>query len=80
MKNILKKTVVIIAVMVVGIGGGVAKASTFVLTPGTVNVTKGQVFNVAITLDSQGAQVYTAKTNLKFPANLVRADAFTFDA
>ena len=80
MKNILKKTVVIIAVMVVGIGGGVAKASTLVLTPGTVNVTKGQVFNVAITLDSQGAQVYTAKANLKFPANLVRADAFTFDA
>jgi len=53
-------------------------AATLSLSPANVSVKKGQIFNAVITLNPQGVKNYTAKVELKYPANLLEVTSFSF--
>lgn len=57
---------------------GVAAASTIVLVPATVSVTKGQTIAVTINVDPAGAKIYTVKGVVNYPADILEATSFTF--
>jgi len=61
-------------------GVGIASASTIVLSPSTVSVTKGQTFEVLINVDPAGAKVYTVKGIVTYPADILEATSFAFAA
>jgi len=53
-------------------------AATFTLSPANVSVEAGQKFDAVVTLDPQGAKNYTAKVELKYPADLLEVTSFNF--
>lgn len=53
-------------------------AGTFSLSPANVSVKQGQSFNAVISLNPQGVKNYTAKIELKYPANLLEVKSFSF--
>lgn len=55
-----------------------AYASTLSFSPTTVQVTKGQTFTVAVTVNSAGTKVYTVKADVSYPAALLEATGFSF--
>jgi len=61
-------------------GVGIAGASTVVLSPSTVSVTKGQSFSVLVSVDPAGVKLYTVKGVVTYPADMLEATSFTFAA
>ena len=59
---------------------GIAGASTIVLSPSTVSVTKGQTFSVLVSVDPAGVKLYTVKGVVTYPADMLEATSFTFAA
>src|SRR3990167_6786715 len=59
---------------------GIAGASTVVLSPSTVSVTKGQTFSVLVNIDPAGVKLYTVKGVVTYPADMLEATSFTFAA
>ena len=57
---------------------GVAAASTIVLVPATVSVTKGQTVAITVNVDPVGAKIYTVKGVVNYPADILEATLFTF--
>ncbi len=55
-----------------------ASASTLSFSPVSIKVVKGQKFNLKINVTPVGGKNYTVKTNIKFPANLVKVDSWTY--
>jgi cell division septation protein DedD len=53
-------------------------ATNLSLVPQNISVTKGQNFNVTVSLDPQGAKNYTAKIELQYPADLIEIKTFSF--
>jgi len=53
-------------------------ATTASLAPSTVNVTQGQNFNLAVSVNPAGAKNYTIKIKLNYPADLLEVQSFTF--
>ena len=53
-------------------------AATLSLSPANVSVKQGQTFNAVVSLDPQGSKDYTAKMELKFPADLLEVKSFSF--
>lgn len=53
-------------------------AGTFSLLPANVSVKQGQNFNAVVFLEPQGVKNYTAKIELKYPANLLEVKSFSF--
>lgn len=74
MRNILT----IFVVLGVFIIAGTANASSVLLNPINVSVTKGQIFTIAVTVDPAGAKIYTVKSVINYPSNILEATAFTF--
>lgn len=69
-------TITIISTLVLAIPA--SAATTLSLTPGNISVKQEQTFTVTVALNPQGAKNYTAKVELKFPANLMEVKTFTF--
>lgn len=57
-----------------------ARASVLSYAPATISVVQGQSVAIRVTVDPQGVPLYTAKIELNFPKNLLRADGFTQEA
>lgn len=57
---------------------GVVAASTIVLVPATVSVTKGQTVAITVNVDPAGAKIYTVKGVVNYPADILEATSFTF--
>lgn len=58
-----------------------AFAATIVsFSPGSVSVNPGQSFNLTINVDAQAVKNYTVKVELRFPADLLEINSFTFGA
>ncbi len=74
-KKLLQIGLVSLAVMLAALP---VFAATLSLSPANVSVKQGQTFNAIVTLDPQGAKDYTAKVELKYPANLLEVKSFTF--
>lgn len=56
----------------------VLAASTLSLSPTVVNITQGRTFNLTVAINPQGTADYTVKTELKFPADLLSVQSFSF--
>jgi hypothetical protein len=56
----------------------VSAATTFLLTPATVEYAKSESFTLRIVVDPQGVKNYTVKAELDFPADIVAVKSFTF--
>ncbi|MDP2696379.1 MAG: hypothetical protein Q8O87_04010 [bacterium] len=54
-----------------------ALAATVLVSPATINVVANQNFNLSLSVDPQGGKDYTAKIELKFPADLLEVNSFT---
>ena len=52
-------------------------ATNVSLTPANVSVRQGQTFTLTVGIDPQGAKNYTAKTELRYPADLLEVKSFT---
>ncbi len=52
-------------------------ATGVLLTPANVSVRQGQAFTLTIGIDPQGVKNYTAKTELRYPADLLEVKSFT---
>lgn len=73
----LKLKYIFIAFLTIGMFlGASAYAANISLTPQSFNVKEGQNISIDINVDPQGA-VYTVKTALSFPADLLEAVSFT---
>ena len=57
-----------------------ASAATITLSPPAVSVTKGEVFTVVVDVVPEGANLYTVKAGLSYPAALLQATGFTIDS
>ena len=53
-------------------------ATSVSFTPVNVSVRQGQTFTLTIGVNPQGAKNYTAKTELRYPADLLEVKSFTF--
>ncbi len=53
-------------------------ATSVSFTPVTVSVRQGQVFTLTIGVNPQEVKNYTAKTELRYPADLLEVKSFTF--
>lgn len=62
----------------VAFGASPAIASTIVLSPTTVTVTKGQTFTVTVSVEPAGAKIYTVKSALSYPAATLEVVNFAF--
>lgn len=58
---------------------GSAQASSIVLSPATISVTKGQTFNIIVTVEPQGSKLYTVKAVVNYPVALVEPTAFAYN-
>ena len=56
----------------------VLAATSMSFTPVNVSVSKGQGFTLTIGINPQGVKNYTAKTELRYPADLLEVKSFTF--
>ena len=54
-----------------------ALAATVLVSPTAINVAANQNFNLSLSVDPQGGKDYTAKIELKFPADLLEVNSFT---
>lgn len=71
--------------LVLGIGGMIAlltmpasATTTISLSPSLINVSRGQSFDLLLTMNSQGIRVYTLKVELSYPPNLIEVGSFRF--
>lgn len=55
-----------------------AAAATLSLSPANVSVTRGQTFNMIVSLNPQGQANYTVKVKLNYPVALLEVQLFTF--
>lgn len=53
-------------------------ATSVSFTPVNVSVRQGQIFTLTIGVNPQGAKNYTAKTELRYPVDLLDVKSFTF--
>lgn len=53
-------------------------AATVSFSPTNINTVKGRDFTVTVTINPQGAKIYTAKTVINFPQNLVSVKSFSY--
>ena len=77
----MKKTLITIllgAFGVVAIAAPAFAATSVSFTPVNVSVRQGQTFTLTIGVNPQGAKNYTAKTELRYPADLLEVKSFTF--
>ena len=54
-----------------------ALAATVLVSPAAINIPENQNFNLNLSVDPQGGKDYTAKIELKFPADLLEVKSFT---
>ena len=57
-----------------------ASAATITLSPSAVSVTEGKVFTIVVDVVPEGANLYTVKAGLSYPAALLQATGFTIDS
>ncbi len=77
----MKKTLITIllgAFGVVAIAAPAFAATNVSFAPVNVSVRQGQTFTLTIGVNPQGAKNYTAKTELRYPADLLEVKSFTF--
>ncbi len=77
----MKKTIFIILLGVFGVAvlvSPVLAATSVSFTPASVSLRPGQSFTVAIAVNPQGVKNYTAKMELRYPADLMEVKSFTF--
>lgn len=55
-------------------------ATTASFSPASANVTVGQKFNIAISVNPQGTNDYAEKLEVNYPADILEATSFTFGA
>lgn len=60
--------------------GSVWAATTISFSPSTINVSPGQNFNLAISLNPQGIRNYTVKAEVNYPADLLEVKSFSFSS
>lgn len=74
----MKKTFLTILISVSGLAISVtpALAATVLVSPAAINVVANQNFNLNLSVDPQGGKDYTAKIELKFPADLLEVRSF----
>ena len=56
----------------------VASASSILLSPTTVAVTKGETFSVTVNVEPAGMKLYTVKGVVTYPADMLEATSFAF--
>ncbi len=77
----MKKTLLTILLGAFGamaIAAPALAATSVSFTPVNVSVRQGQSFTLTIGINPQGAKNYTAKTELRYPADLLEVKSFTF--
>ena len=75
-KNILTITLAVLGAMFLATP---ALAVTNVsLSPVNISISQGKTFNVAVVINPQGVNNYTAKIQLNYPANLLEVKSFSF--
>jgi len=57
----------------------VSYGANFLINPLSGEYTKGETFIVALSVNPDSSTVYTAKSELKYPANLLELKSFTFN-
>jgi len=70
------KKIYIVTILVGIVLGMSAYAASLSLSPLVVNVKQGQTFSTVVSINPQG-KTYTAKVELKFPADLLSVQSFT---
>lgn len=73
LKNIYKISIF----LVVFLFAQSALAATFTLTPGSISTKTGSDFNLSIYLNPNASIDYTAKVELKYPADMLQVNSFT---
>lgn len=77
----MKKFILTILLGVVGVmvlAAPALAATSVSFTPVNVSVRQGQAFILTIGVNPQGTKNYTAKTELRYPADLLEVKSFTF--
>lgn len=77
----MKKIILIFAVLIGAMmlkSVPVLAATTISLSPNSINVREGQVFNVVVYVNPQGVGNYTVKSQLSYPNDLLVATSFSF--
>ena len=74
----MKKLLKLSSIAVLALVAAVAQAATISLSPTTVAVTEGNSITLAISVDPAGDKLYTVKTSLSYPADILEATSFTF--
>lgn len=81
MSNGVKKILTAFSVLaVVLVLSGSAWAAVFRFEPASVAVSSGSNFSVSIVADPQDAKNYTAKIELKYPADMLEVKSFAFNS
>ena len=75
-KNLLKITLTVLGAMFLATSALAATNVSF--SPASIKVTSGQNFNVAVTVNPQGINNYTAKIELDYPADILEVKSFSF--
>lgn len=77
MKKILFSILILIPALL--LSDALALAATSVsISPSVVNTAPAENFNTAISVNPQGTAIYTVKIEIKFPADILKANSFTF--
>lgn len=77
----MKKTLLTILLGAFGamaIAAPALAATSVSFTPVNMSVRQGQTFTLTVGVNPQGAKNYTAKTELRYPADLLEVKSFTF--
>src|SRR3989344_3109057 len=77
-KNILIITLVMIGALALALP--TLAATTVSLSPASVSVKSGQIFNVSVTVNPQGINNYAEKIELKYPADILQVNSFTLNS
>lgn len=75
MNKIIKFLLMLIIVAVVPV---ISFAASFSFTPSSGEYTEGQTYNVSVFVEPNEETIYTAKVELKYPADLLEVKLFTF--
>lgn len=62
------------------LGASQAFASSVLLSPAENSFTPGQSFSLTISVDPASSKVYTSKVALKYPADILEVESFTFSS
>ena len=78
MKKIMRRFLMVGLLVVGGAFPALVSAATVHLSGAPSSVSRGNVFEVNVLVDPQGASVYTAKIGLNFPSDILSVRGFSF--